>query len=64
MGFNIVEGEPAPPGRFTLSSYIPNTFEVEALSFKLRSRLVLVPRSSNLLAILLEVPLSIPFPFS
>ena len=24
MGFNIVEGEPAPPGRFTLSNYIPN----------------------------------------
>ena len=24
MGFNIVEGEPAPPGQFTLSSYTPN----------------------------------------
>ena len=24
VGFNIVEGEPAPHGRFTLSSYIPN----------------------------------------
>lgn len=25
MGFTIVEGEPGPPGRFTLSSYIPNS---------------------------------------
>ena len=24
MGFSIVEREPAPPRRFTLSSYIPN----------------------------------------
>jgi len=25
MGFIIVEGEPGPPGRFTLNNYIPNT---------------------------------------
>ena len=25
MGFSIVEGEPGPPGRFTLSSYILNS---------------------------------------
>ena len=31
-------------------------FAVEALSFRLRSRLGLLPRSGNLLAIILEVP--------
>ena len=36
---------------------VSNPFAVEALSFKLRSRLRLLPGSSNLLAILLEVPL-------
>ena len=37
-----------------------STFAVEALSFRLRSRLGLLPLSSNLLAVLLEVPL-LPF---
>ena len=36
---------------------VTSPFEVEALSFRLRSRLGLLPGSSNLLAILLEVPL-------
>ena len=36
---------------------VASPFEVEALSFRLRSRLGLLPGSSNLLAILLEVPL-------
>ena len=40
------------------------SFTVEALSFRLRSRLGFLPGSSNLLAILLEVPLSFPLPFS
>ena len=39
---------------------VTNPFEVESLSFRLRSRLGLLPGSSNLLAILLEVPL-LPF---
>src|SRR3954464_12638163 len=39
---------------------VTSPFAVEALSFRLRSRLGLLPRSSNLLAILLEVPL-VPF---
>ena len=37
-------------------------FAVEAFSFRLRSRLGPLPESSNLLAILLEVPL-LPFAF-
>ena len=36
---------------------VTSPFGVEALSFRLRSRLGLLPGSSNLLAILLEVPL-------
>ena len=36
---------------------VTNPFAVEALSFRLRSRLGLLPGSDNLLAILLEVPL-------
>ena len=36
---------------------VTSPFEVEALSFRLRSRLRLLPRSSNLLSILLEVSL-------
>src|SRR5215216_3996224 len=36
---------------------VANPFAVEALSFRLWSRLGLLPRSSNLFAILLEVPL-------
>ena len=36
---------------------VTSPFAVEALSFRLRSRLGLLPRSGNLLAILLEVPL-------
>ena len=39
-------------------------FAVEALNFRLRSRLGLLPGSSNLLAILLEAPLSSLCPFS
>src|SRR5215216_6086305 len=39
---------------------VTSPFEVEALSFRLRSRLGLLHWSSNLLAILLEVPL-LPF---
>jgi len=39
---------------------VTSPFAVEALSFRLRSRLGLLPGSSNLLAILLEVPL-LPF---
>src|SRR5215216_576058 len=39
---------------------VTSTFAVEALSFRLRSKLGLLPRSSNLFAILLEVPL-LPF---
>ena len=39
---------------------VTSPFAVEALSFRLRSRLGLLPESNNLLAILLEVPL-IPF---
>ena len=39
---------------------VTSPFEVEALSFRLRSRLGLLPGSSNLLAILLKVPL-LPF---
>ena len=38
-------------------------FEVEALSFRLRSRLGLLPGSDNLLAILLEVPFLSLCPF-
>ena len=41
---------------------VSSPFAVEALSFRLRSRLGLLPGSSNLLAILLEVPL-LPFAF-
>ena len=40
------------------------SFVVEALSFRFRSRLELLPGTSNLLAILLEVPLSSLCPFS
>ena len=36
---------------------VTSPFAVEALSFRLRSRLGLLPGSSNLLSILLEVPL-------
>src|SRR6266536_684856 len=36
---------------------VTSPFAVEALSFRLRSRLGLLPGSSNLLAILIEVPL-------
>ena len=39
---------------------VTSPFEVEALSFRLRSRLGFFHLSSNLLAILLEVPL-LPF---
>ena len=39
---------------------VTSPLAVEALSFRLRSRLGLLPGSSNLLAILLEVPL-LPF---
>ena len=39
---------------------VTSPFAVEALSFRLRYRLGLLPGSSNLLAILLEVPL-LPF---
>ena len=39
---------------------VTSPFAVEALSFRLRSRLGLLPGSSNFLAILLEVPL-LPF---
>ena len=39
---------------------VTSPFAVEAFSSKLRTRLVLLPGSSNLLAILLEVPL-LPF---
>ena len=55
---------------FAILSYPPNTwvvllpvtspFVVEALSLRLRSRLGLLHLSSNLLAVLLEVPL-LPF---
>src|SRR3982751_4673244 len=41
---------------------VTSPFAVEALSFRLRSRLGLLHLSSNLLAILLEVPL-LPFAF-
>ena len=36
---------------------VSSPFEVEALSFRLRSKLGLLPRSNNFLATLLEVPL-------
>ena len=39
---------------------VTSPFAVEALSFRLRSRLGFLPGSSNLFAILLEVPL-LPF---
>ena len=39
---------------------VTSPFAVEALSFRLRSRLGLLPGNSNFLAILLEVPL-LPF---
>src|SRR3989337_231808 len=39
---------------------VTSPFAVEALSFRLRSRLELLPGSSNLLAVLLKVPL-LPF---
>ena len=39
---------------------VTSPFAIEALSFRIRSRLGLLPGSSNLLAILLEVPL-LPF---
>src|SRR4051812_32023099 len=39
---------------------VTSPFVVEALSFRLRSRLGLLPLSSNLLPVLLEVPL-LPF---
>ena len=39
---------------------VTSPFAVEALSLRLRSRLGLLPGSSNLLAIILEVPL-LPF---
>ena len=39
-------------------------FEVEALSFRLRSRLGFFHLSSNLFAVLLEVPLSSLCPFT
>ena len=39
------------------------SFAVEALSFRLRSRLGLLPGSDNLLAILLEVPFLSLCPF-
>src|SRR6266516_7569446 len=42
---------------------VTSPFAVEALSFRLRSRLGLLHLSSNLLAILLEVPLLLLFPF-
>ena len=41
---------------------VTSPFAVEALSFRLRSRLGLPPGNSNLLAIILEVPL-LPLPF-
>ena len=40
---------------------VTSPFAVEALSFRLGSRLGLLPGSGNLLAILLEVPLLLPF---
>ena len=39
---------------------VTGPFAIEARSFRLRSRLGLLPLSSNLLAVLLEVPL-LPF---
>ena len=41
---------------------VTSPFAVEALSLRLRSRLGLIPLSSNLLDVLLEVPLP-PLPF-
>ena len=41
----------------TVPLLVTSPFAVEALSFRLRSRLGLLPGSGNLLAILLEVPL-------
>ena len=43
---------------------VTNPFEVEALSFRLRSSFVLLHGSDNLLAILLEVPFLSLCPFS
>ena len=43
---------------------VTSPFAVEALSFRLRSRLGFFHLSSNLLAILLEVPLSSLGPFT
>ena len=43
---------------------VTNPFAVEALSFRLRSRLGFFHLSSNLLAVLLEVPLSSLCPFT
>ena len=40
---------------------VTSPFEVEALSFRLRSRLGFLLLSSNLFAVLLEVPLLLPF---
>ena len=40
---------------------VTNPFAVEALSLRLRSRLGFLLLSSNLLAVLLEVPLLLPF---
>ena len=40
---------------------VTTPFAVEALSLRLRSRLGLLHLSSNLLAVLLEVPLLLPF---
>ena len=43
---------------------VTSSFAVEALSLRLRTRLGLLHLSSNLLAILLEVPPFFPLPFS
>ena len=42
---------------------VTSPFAVEALSLRLRSRLGLLHMSSNLLAVLFEVPLLLPFAF-
>ena len=42
---------------------VTSLFAVEALSLRLRSRLGLMHLSNNFLAVLLEVPLLLPFTF-
>ena len=43
---------------------VTSPFALEALSLRLRSRLGFLLLSGNLLVVLLEVPLLLPFPFS